>query len=178
MKNSLIIFYTVFSLILPYQNAEAGLLKSISKLGAGGVKLYSSNTLTVEQLKSCLLLEQELDASDRKLNTAKESIYKKKNDIKQLEPEISSLRSYLKLNKDSTFDTQQKVDSFNSKVKRFNKLILIYNNEIDSYKKIKISYKPKTEKHNTFVNQFKSDCAGKHYYEDDMITVKIAIKNQ
>ena len=183
MRNSWVLLFAAFCLALPAQEVEARKgFGSLFKLSRGakalnGAKHYSPNTLTVEQLRACLLLEQEVDASARQLNTEQNPIEKQENKIKQLEHEVSSLKSYLELNKNSSFYTQEQVDIFNWKVERYNQLISQYNKELKAYKKMEAGYNSIVASHNSIVSSFQSSCAGKRYYEDDLVAAKSTVTN-
>ena len=183
MRNSWALLFAAFCLALPSPEVEARKgFGSVFKLGRGAkvansAKHYSSNTLTVEQLKACLLLEQKVDSSEKNLNTKKKIIGNQEKKIKQLEHEVSSLKSYLGLNKNSNFYTQEQVDSFNRKVERYNQMISQHNNEFKTYKKIEAGYNSTIARHNPIVSSFQSSCAGKRYYEDDLIAAKSSVTN-
>lgn len=183
MRNSWVLLFAAFCFVLPSPEVEARKgFGSLFKLGRGakalnGAKHYSSNTLTVEQLRACLLLEQKVDASEKQLNTEQNPIEKQERKIKQLEYEVSSLKSYLELNKNSSFYAQEQVDSFNQKVERYNQLISQYNKEFETYKKMEAGYNSIVASHNSIISSFQSSCAGKRYYEDDLIAAKTSFAN-
>ncbi len=175
--------FAAFCLALPTPEVEARKgFGSLFKLGRGakslnGAKHYNYNTLTVEQLRACLLLEQKVDTSERQLNTAQDPIENQEKKVKQLEHEVSSLKNYLEINTNPSFYTQEQVDSFNRKVERYNQSISQYNKKLETYKKMEAGYNSSVASHNAIVNSFQSDCAGKRYYEDDLVTAKSTVTN-
>jgi len=148
-------------------------LGSLFKQGRGlkaknGVKHYNSQILSVAKLRVCLLFERKIDKSEKSLELERPSMSKKEKYIAQLTSETSSLEQYLELNKNNNFYSQEEVERFNNKVKRYKELIYIYNKEFLLYKKIQKNYNFHVDQHNSLVNKFTSGCAGKRYYEDDL----------
>ena len=175
MKNGLVFFFAIICISLPSTEAEARKgFGSIFKLGRGakalnGIKEYDFNTLSVEEIRACLFLEQKANKSEKDLELEQPSISEKEKYLTQLDSEINILSRYLELNKNTNFYSQQEVDNFNNKVKRHNELIAVYNKEIASYKSLEATYNSHVTQHNSVVNKFQSECAGKRYYEDDFV---------
>ncbi len=146
MRNNLLLIFLALCIILPSTQVEARKgLGSLFKLGRAakainGAKHYNSGTLTVEQLKTCLLLERKVGSSEINLSSKRGNIENKVEKIKKIEREISTVKKYLDINKSATFYTQQKVDECNLKVERYNQLIPAYNRELETYKILKSIY--------------------------------------
>lgn len=147
------------------------------KFGGGsraidGIKRYGADTLTVSQLKDCLKLEAKFDATAEKINAEQPGLDERKNELKEISAKISELREFLESNKDAEFTSQGQVDAYNAKARTFNQLIDEYNKKLDTYKVDEENHNVKIDTHNEVVNQFQSECAGKRYYEDDMVAAK------
>lgn len=97
--------------------------------------------------------------------------------MKRIEYDITSLKSYLEQGGSASFYTQGQVDNFNLKVERYNHLVFQYNRELKTYKVMEDSYNSMVAGHNIIVNSFQSGCAGKRYYEDDLILARSTIGN-
>ncbi len=157
----------------PDVDARKG-LGSLFKVGRAvkaidGAKIYGSGTLTVEQLAACLLSEQEIHVSDETLNFDRGLIDEKEVNLKSMEGDILYLKRYLESNKDLELTIQQQVDIFNAKADSYNGLISAYNSEVGSLRRLESGYNSSVQEHNSLVNHFQSDCAGKLYYEDDFV---------
>jgi hypothetical protein len=80
MKGICFFLLSTFFLALSSPDVEARKgIGSLFKFGRGveainGIKHYGSNVLTIEQLRTCLLLEQKLYASEMKLNVEQDTI--------------------------------------------------------------------------------------------------------
>lgn len=183
MKNNVLLFFLVLCLILPSNQVEARKgLGSLFELGRGakainGVKHYNSGTLTVEQLRSCLLLEKKVDDSEYDLSSKLSLIEIQEQKLKNLEREMSTLKAYLDVNQNAEFYSQQQVDEFNLKVEKYNQFIPVYNIDLDNYKTLESDYNSVVGQHNKFVNDFQTSCAGKLYYEDDLVSAKSGLAN-
>lgn len=181
MRNSWFMFFLAPCLVLSSPDIEARKgLGSLFKLSQGvkainGAKHYSYNTLTVKQLSACISLEKRVFDSENKLNTEQLSVRKQEGKLKQSNYEISSLKNYLEVNKNITFYTQFQVDSFNLKVERYNSLISEYNTYLEAYRKMETTFNSMVKNHNHIVNNFQADCAGKQFYEDDLVAAKSRI---
>ncbi|MGI2831105.1 hypothetical protein [Vibrio alginolyticus] len=164
-------------LIFPHESEAKRGFGSIFKVGkgaraVGGVKNYDFNTLTVGQLRQCLILESDIESSEQRLNTVREPLNSKEKVLNSLEAKVSSLDNYLTLNQNAVFYTQAEVDAFNNTVEKYNKLISTYNVELEHYRKLEAPYNGLVGEHNNKVNKFKMDCAGKRYYEEDLAAIK------
>lgn len=140
-------------------------------LAAGAAKTYGANTLTVAQLKQCMILQRKIDNSAEALEPDETALTAKEQQFTELEAERKSLQDYLTQNENATFETQAQVDQYNEKVNRYNALIDESNRVVDEYEKLQVIYNGKIGGHNDMVNEFDSGCAGKQYYVDDMSTV-------
>ena len=90
---------------------------------------------------------------------------------------MSKLKTYLDLNQNITFHTQQQVDDFNSKIERYNQFIPAYKGELEAYKYLETIYNNSVGHHNKLVNKLKVSYAGKRYYEDDLVSAKSKLTN-
>ena len=90
---------------------------------------------------------------------------------------LLSAPQQMELNKNSSFYAQEQVDSFNQKVERYNQLISQYNKEFETYKKMETGYNLIVASHNSIISSFQSSCAGRRYYEDDLIAAKTSVTN-
>lgn len=183
MKNNLLLVFLALCITLPSTQVEARKgLGSLFKLGRGakainGAKHYNSGTLTVAQLKACLMLEQKIESSEIDLSSKQSPVVRQEQKIEKIEREISTLKRYLDLNQKTTFYTQQQVDDFNRKVERYNEFLPAYNRELEAYKNLETIYNGAVGRHNKMVNEFQVSCAGKRYYEDDLLSAKSALTN-
>ena len=183
MNNNVLLVFLTLCIILPSTQVEARKgLGSLFNLGRGakavnGVKHYNSGTLTVEQLRACLRLEQKVDGSEFDLSSKQSPIEIQEQKLKSLEREMSNLKAYLDVDQNAKFYTQQQVDEFNSKVERYNQFISAYNIELEHYKTLGANYNRAIGQHNKLVNDFQVSCAGKRYYEDDLISAKSGLVN-
>lgn len=164
------------TLAAPQVEARKG-FGSLFKLGRGakainGTKEYSNNTLTVDQLRVCLQLDQKAVESEKRLSSEKIPMERSQKKLKQLEYEVSSSESDLELIKNTGLYSQDQIDRFNGKADSFNGLISQYNEELKWYVTTESSYNSIVESHNKIVNDSQSNCAGKRYYEDDLIALK------
>lgn len=183
MKNNVLLVFLALCIILPSTQVEARKgLSSLFKLGRGakainGTKHYNSGTLSVEQLRACLRLEQKVDGSEIDLSSKQSPIEIQEQKLKKLEREMSTLKAYLDANQNANFYTQQQVDGFNLKVERYNQFIPAYNIELEHYKTLESNYNSAVGQHNKLVNDFQVSCVGKRYYEDDLISAKSGLVN-
>ena len=131
MKSNILLVFFALYLALTATKVEAGKgLGSIFKFGLGakvtnGGKHYNSVALTVEQLKACLQLEEKLEFSEINISSKQHPVEKYEKKLKKIEREMSKLKTYLDLNQNTTFHTQQQVDDFNSKIERYNQFISV-----------------------------------------------------
>jgi predicted nuclease with TOPRIM domain len=180
VKNKILIIVILCSLFNSAQlEARKGKF-SLFKVGAGaralkGIKNYNINTLTVEQLKACLIQEKNIDSSEQELNIKANPLDEKKAVLNRLEKEITYLENYLDLNQHRSFITQTQVDEFNLKVESYNALVEKYNIEISAYKALEIQYNKLVGSHNDLISMFDLNCAGKRYYEDDLVAAKLML---
>lgn len=183
MRNNFLLVFLALCITLPSTQVEARKgLGSLFKLGRGakainGAKHYNSETLTLAQLKACLLLEQKIESSEIDLSSKQSPVVHQKQKIEKIEREISTLKRYLDINQNTSFYTQQQVDDFNIKVERYNEFIPAYNRELEAYKNLEAVYNGAIGRHNKMVNEFQVSCAGKRYYEDDLLSAKSALTN-
>lgn len=183
MKNMWLIVVVMVSFSLASNNVEARKgVGALFKFGQGskavnGIKNYGVNTLSLDELRKCLLLEQRIDTSDEALKLKQSMISTKKNDLKRIEVEITTLKRYLEIKSNAKFYSQQQLSYFNQEVDHYNRLIGHFNNELEVYKGLEKIYNSNISSHNTLVNGFDSTCAGKRYYEDDLVIVKSSLIN-
>ena len=183
MKNMWLIVAVMASFSLTSNNVEARKgVGSLLKYGQGSKAVYGrgnyeANTLSVDELRQCLLLGQQIDSSDKKLNLEQPVISSKGSDLKRIEAEITTLKHYLEVNSNAKFYTQQQVDKFNKSAEYYNRLIDYFNNELEAYRSLEEGYSSSISSHNLLVSKFDSTCAGKHYYEDDLVVVKSSLIN-
>jgi len=168
-------------LVVPLESEAKRGFGSLFKAGRGasainGVKNYDLNTLTVGQLKQCLNLESEVENSETNLINYSLPLSYKEKILASVEADMNSLGRYIKLNQDAVFYTQAEVDTFNNKVGKYNKLISVYNTELEEYRKLEAPYNNKVGAHNAQIKKFKMECAGKRYYEDDLIAINNGMK--
>lgn len=181
--NNLLLVFLALCIILPSTQVEARQgLSSLFKLGRGakainGAKHYNSGTLTVAQLKACLILEQKIESSEVDLSSKQRPVVRQEQKIEKIEREISTLNRYLDINKNTKFYTQLQVADFNKKVERYNEFIPVYNRELEEYKNLETIYNGAVSRHNKMVNEFQVSCTGKRYYEDDLLSAKSELIN-
>ena len=181
LMNKVLIAFLSLSIIFPATLVEAGKgISSLLKLGRGaiatnGIKRYNSDTLNVEQLRSCMILEQTIDSSESKLSSKQSPIETQEQKLKKLDHEMSTLKAYLDGNQNAEFSSQQQVDEFNLKVERYNQFISDYNRMLESYKALTSNYNSMLDHHNKLEDNFNIICAGKSYYEDDLVTAKAGL---
>ncbi|HHC6584655.1 TPA: hypothetical protein ACN36A_004447 [Vibrio parahaemolyticus] len=180
-SQALVIVASLFLLSAPFESEAKRGFSSLFKAGRGasainGVKNYNFNTLTVAQLKQCLELESKIEASEQDLSNNSSPLNAQEQRLSSLEVDMNSLDRYLKLNQNSTFYTQAEVDAFNRKVEKYNRLISVYNSELEEYRSLEERYNRAVSSHNTKIEKFKHECAGKRYYEDDLLAIKNGAK--
>ncbi|EKO3534173.1 hypothetical protein K1L80_000732 [Vibrio fluvialis] len=176
-----VVIASLFLLSVPLKSDAKRGLGSLFKAGRGvsainGVKSYDFNTLTFEQLRQCLELESNIELSEQSLSNGAMSLSYQEKLLSSLEADMNSLERYLKLNQNSAFYTQAEVDTFNRKVEKYNRLILVYNAELKKYRSLESPYNREINVHNAKVEQFQLECAGKRYYEDDLLAIKSGTK--
>lgn len=182
MKNQTVIAIATLSLLsAPFESEAKRGFGSLFKAGRGvsainGVKTYDFNTLTVEQLRKCLELESNIELSEQRLSNDSLPLKAQEKLLSSLESDVNSLDRYLKLNQNSTFYTQSEVDAFNRKVEQYNQTISVYNAELNKYHSLEAPYNRKINIHNAKIEQFQLECAGKRYYEDDLLDIKSTTK--
>lgn len=172
-------FAVVVLLTLTLSSTKSFARKGISglfKLGRGasaidGIKDYSSGTLSLNELRECVLKERSIESSERALIPKSSQLNASERKLLNLKSEIDRIQAYLDVNKNVAFYSQSQVDGFNSKVDRYNDLIGIYNRDVDVYKAEKSKYNMMVAGHNKKVDAFSIVCAGKKYYEDDLRVV-------
>ncbi len=180
-SQTVVITASLVFLLAPFELEAKRGLGSLFKVGRGasainGVKNYDFNTLTSEQLGRCLDLESNIEFSEQNLTNKALPLNSQEKLLSSLESDMTSLERYLKLNQNSTFYTQAEVDAFNRKVEEYNQLISVYNTELKKYRGLEVPYNREINTHNAKVEKFKLECAGKRYYEDDLLAIKSGAK--
>lgn len=123
--------------------------------GARSVKSYDQNTLSKEELASCLNWDSELKVASNNLEPFRSELETMQSRIETNEIELKRKSIFV----DNY--SQTSVDTYNNSVKEHRNLIDEYNKQIEKYSSIQSSYNHRLQK-------FNSLCANKKYYEDDL----------
>lgn len=155
-------------------DARRGFLSGLVSRGAGAavrhggsgtstatttaIKSYGPDTLTQDQLESCVQTAKRLDDTSENLETEIGSVNRIMDEAKLLKARIE--------NDQATLNRSSK-----SAVNAFNRRVDEYNGMLSRYRAAFAVYKPKEDDFNSSVNAYNAACA-KKYYVDDMTAVK------
>lgn len=145
----------VVLLLVGSQEASA---KGKMRLGGNALRHGSTsldNILSREQLRSCLALEQGLEANSKKIDaqqTDLEANLKKIQGMKQ-----GVLENELRVDRYS----QDSVDQHNRMVDELRTVLDSYNNDVTDYE-------ARVKSHNSVIDNFTKSCEGRSYREEDM----------
>lgn len=160
--------------------AKKGLL-SLFKAGNGQKvgnlgKVYTLETLNEQQLINCLMLLENIDEADKKLEIFNKQIEKQRAQLIERESKLIDLRKYLDSKENVKFMSENEVNNFNKKVDYFNKSIKEHNQKLRIEKEIENSYNAMVKKQNALIIKNNVGCHGKRYYEEDLVSAKLAVK--
>lgn len=128
----------------------------------GGVKRYTPDVLTEEQLKSCLINRSEIDSLEKLSVDSSHEISSYESTLDNFREEIE-MKQY-SINKYDSND----VDSYNFMVDRYEVMRKHFNSKVDEHNDF-------IERINSEVMRFNARCGQKSYYEDDMISASTAL---
>ncbi len=146
-----------------------------SVVGSNGVKLYGRNVLSAPDLKSCLIIENNIDKAATEVDV-KRSVWKiagKNLDVMRSKIEVIERR--VKRDRGRVLYTQKEVDTANKDVDEFNRLVGTYNVTVKSFQSLQRAYNIRIDLYNTLFDDFEVKCVNKSYYEDDMQEAKRAM---
>lgn len=170
MRRTIFVVCALIFAIVGIQTAKAGGLgKFVTALIARGavsagirsagsyahtIKTYPPDTLTVDQLVTCLKKASGLDQESDRLEAERPTLVSLASEVNRLGDEIDQRRVYV--NHYSQID----VDRFNHDVDHFNSLAADTKNR-------QLTFNSGVTSHNIKVEAFNAECA-KRYYADDM----------
>lgn len=171
------IFFTLLVALFATSPAEArGGLGGLFKIGKGiraleASKTYDARTLSVVQLKVCVLAENEIEVSSQNLDVLFVTVSDFENRLKFQSTSLDLQNQTLSRMSEIGFSTQEEADNFNKNVDAYNQALHAYNNLFKLYEKEVGSYNDLVAKHDVDVANFTDSCVGKTYYEDDLVQV-------
>lgn len=156
---------------------RAGSPESIFKIGLAAIaaknaKTYDANTLTVGQLRQCVLMEKNIYASEDILQNRKPDIVAAQKKLDGMSADMAQLQQYLKSRQQTPAASEKEVQEFNEKVDKHNALVSRYNKTLDGYRRLEKQYDSDINTYNALVKRFNSGCEGKNYYKDDLLAVQ------
>lgn len=125
-------------------------------------KTYTPNVLTQKQLEECLRNEAELGEQFRSEGDSELLIEQQREELQALQQNLELRRATL--NRYSDDD----VDRYNNDIAHYERLRKGFNERVGDHNQI-------VERANRYVSNFNLNCAGKQYYEDDMIAAKAVL---
>ena len=149
------------------------------RLGAGikgaTSKTYDANTLSVQDLVSCINTQNALEKSERNIIKLKEPLDALTSTIEGHDKQLEELSDNIRKTDTSLLITEQKINEYNEQIDNYNQLLETRNDVFDEYSTNHEGFNKKVDKHNSLNASFSTYCAGKRYYEDDMATAKSQI---
>jgi predicted nucleic acid-binding Zn-ribbon protein len=125
-------------------------------------KQYSSDVLSVDQLRKCISLENELDSVSSSLDQSR-------IELDAHSAELSKMQMSLRLEEIAVdVYNQESVDQYNNSIADFRRKQDDYNYRVESYNS-------KLEVARTLNSDFNFRCANKKYYEDDMEAARLLV---
>lgn len=133
----------------------------------GASKVYGKDTLTVSELRNCLVLEKDLSSSQKAISPKESELSQKAAEMDKVKDELKESMKYIEKNRDAKFSTQAEVDNFNQAVDSYNKKSTSYNTLLENYKRKQNAFNAGVDSHNALQDNHNKLCAGKSYYEED-----------
>tara|TARA_Y100001960_G_scaffold333998_2_gene443326 strand:- start:20905 stop:21411 length:507 start_codon:yes stop_codon:yes gene_type:complete len=167
MKKAIIVTCVIsiltFSSFVEAKKGVGSLLRGLRGIESiNGVKNYSYNTLTLENLKKCILKNESLNTEFAKMSIIEENLEKYKVKLDNMEYKLNNKQLF-------NFYDQKDVDNYNNLMINYNNLILDFNRQLTIYT-------PAAEKYNTETIEYNIMCGDKRYYEDDYEIIKKELK--
>lgn len=152
----------LFALAVPTEAKARRIRFPRRGLRGGGRKTYGADTLTQEQLKTCLRYEGAADSAEVEVLRSEMALSSEKD---ALEREFSRLD-----HAGRTLDrySQATVDSYNRGVQMFEVRQEQFNSRVDAHKRL-------VAEANEKASRFNSQCSNRKYYEDDMSAARRAL---
>jgi len=140
----------------------------------GVEKIYDDITLTVDQIKTCLVSADKLEEMSAGLTGRLATFPDKLSKISALSGKLQSAQAYLDKNPTTEVNDDAKMSARNEKVADYNKMVTDYNQITEAYSNETGNY---TADNTTYALErayFKETCEGKHFYAEDMNVVTSA----
>lgn len=149
------------------------------RLGAGikgaTSKTYDANTLSVQDLMTCINTQNALDKSERSIVELKAPLDDLTSTIEEYDSQLEALSDLIENTDTSALVTDRHINEYNQQIDNYNQLLERRNSVFDEYSTSHEGFNEKVDKHNNLNDRFSTYCAGKRYYEDDMVTAKSTI---
>ena len=139
--------------------ARAGVHAGVQSFS--GIKTYGPDTLTIEQIETCLVFAQELDKSSEHLNALSDAINTESAAISQAQLFLATEKDLV----DRYSETA--VNAYNGKLAAMRARIAKHNAKVD------LGQADQT-RHNARVVSYNAECA-KKYYADDMEATRLKL---
>ncbi|MBO6920552.1 MAG: hypothetical protein JJ858_19180 [Rhizobiaceae bacterium] len=131
--------------------------------GGGGGKIYTPDTLTVAELKECLIAQKNLNELDGRITSDEEFLSTYKRELERQQRELE--RQQIALNRYSEAD-----------VRKFNASVSNYERIRSDFNKYVSEHNLQLQKVRDLTQAFNDFCGGKTYYADDMMKAEELIR--
>jgi|TARA_B110000211_G_scaffold207660_1_gene243638 peptidoglycan hydrolase CwlO-like protein len=135
-------------------------------------KTYDANTLSVQDLVTCINTQNALDKSEHNIVKLKVPLDALTSTIEGYDKQLKELSDLISKTDTSVLVTEQKINQYNEQIDNYNQLLETRNGVFDEYSTSHEGFNKKVDKHNRLNESFSTYCAGKRYYEDDMATAQ------
>ena len=174
MKYSQLLLITLVATSISFSHDVAA--KKRSRFGAGikgaTSKTYDANTLSVQDLVTCINTQNALDKSERNIIKLKEPLDALTSIIEGYDKQLKELSDLVSKTDTNVLITEQKINQYNEQIDNYNQLLEKRNGVFDEYSSKHEGFNEKVDKHNSLNDSFSTYCAGKRYYEDDIATAR------
>lgn len=166
----IILFVTVSLASVSFETAA----KRGGRFGKGirgsATKTYDEKTLSVTQLTACLKRQEAIESSSLTMHQSEKKVSSHNATVNELNRKLETLMQAINGTNTSSLTSQYQIDAYNSKIDNYNSRLAERNSIVERYEQQFSAYNAEVQQHYTLVSQFDLQCAGKQYYEDDMIT--------
>jgi len=135
-------------------------------------KSYGPDTLTPDQIRSCLSTGEQLEFQNKILTSQSKGFEKKRAAIDALETKIEASQAYLDKHTTKEVNDDAGIAARNRKIEDHNALITDYNNRITAYEKQAAGYAATNERYTEQRKAFYEQCSDKQYYVEDLKAVQ------